>query len=102
LPSPPGACANHRGPGPGAPPGGAHAGSTFVIRANGNVVSSRQHSSGWFTSGAGLSSVAAQPGDTIFVPEDLTKVTFSQEAKEWTQILYQFGLGAAALNSLKN
>jgi len=86
----------------GGPTRGADAGSTFVIRANGNVVSSRQHSSGWFTSGAGLSSVAAQPGDTIFVPEDLTKVTFSQEAKEWTQILYQFGLGAAALNSLKN
>lgn len=86
----------------GGPTRGADAGSTFVIRANGNVVSSRQHSSGWFSSGSGLSSVNAQPGDTIFVPEDLTKVTFSQEAKEWTQILYQFGLGAAALNSLKN
>ncbi len=86
----------------GGPTRGADAGSTFVIRANGNVVSSRQHSSGWFTSGTGLSAVSAQPGDTIFVPEDLTRVTFSQEAKEWTQILYQFGLGAAALNSLKN
>lgn len=86
----------------GGPTRGADTGSTFVIRANGNVVSSRQHSSGWFSSGTGLSAVAAQPGDTIFVPEDLTKVNFSQEAKEWTQILYQFGLGAAALNSLKN
>lgn len=86
----------------GGPTRGADAGSTFVIRANGNVVSSRQHSSGWFSSGTGLSAVGAQPGDTIYVPEDLTKVTFSQEAKEWTQILYQFGLGAAALNSLKN
>lgn len=86
----------------GGPTRGADAGSTFVIRANGNVVSSRQQSSGWFSSGSGLSAVSAQPGDTIFVPEDLTKVTFSQEAKEWTQILYQFGLGAAALNSLKN
>lgn len=86
----------------GGPTRGADAGSTFVIRANGNVVSSRQQSSGWFSSGTGLSAVAAQPGDTIYVPEDLTKVTFSQEAKEWTQILYQFGLGAAALNSLKN
>lgn len=86
----------------GGPTRGADAGSTFVIRANGNVVSSRQHSSGWFSSGSGLTAVNAQPGDTIFVPEDLTKVTFSQEAKEWTQILYQFGLGAAALNSLKN
>lgn len=85
----------------GGPTRGADSSSTFVIRANGNVVSSRQHGSGWLFSGTGLSAVAAQPGDTIFVPEDLTKVTFSQEAKEWTQILYQFGLGAAALKSLK-
>ena len=39
---------------------------------------------------------------TIFVPEDLTKVSFIQEAKEWTQILYQFGLGAAALKTLQD
>jgi hypothetical protein len=25
-----------------------------------------------------------------------------QEAKDWTQILYQFGLGAAALKTIKN
>lgn len=86
----------------GGPTRGADAGSTFVIRANGHVVSSRQQNTGWFSSGTGLAAVNAQPGDTIFVPEDLTKVPFSQEAKEWTQILYQFGLGAAALNSLKN
>jgi len=85
----------------GGPTKAADAGSTFVIRANGNVVSSRQQSSGWFSSGTGLSAVGAQPGDTIFVPEDLAKTSFSQEAREWTQILYQFGLGAAALNSLK-
>ncbi|WP_457445521.1 SLBB domain-containing protein [Roseateles sp. P5_E4] len=86
----------------GGPTRASDATSTFVIRANGNVVSSRQQSSGWFSTGTGLSTVSAQPGDTIYVPEDLTKVTFSQEAKEWTQILYQFGLGAAALKSLKN
>jgi protein involved in polysaccharide export with SLBB domain len=85
----------------GGPTRAADAGSTFVIRANGNVVSSRQQSSGWFSSGTGLSAVGAQPGDTIYVPEDLSKTTFSQEAREWTQILYQFGLGAAALKSLK-
>lgn len=85
----------------GGPTRGADASSTFVIRANGVVVSSRQYTSGWFTSSTGLASVNAQPGDTIFVPEDLTKVTLRQDAKEWTQILYQFGLGAAALKSLK-
>ena len=59
-------------------------------------------SSGWLSFSNGLTNVAALPGDTVFVPEELNKTTFSQEAKEWTQILYQFGLGAAALKTLKN
>jgi hypothetical protein len=46
--------------------------------------------------------LAALPGDTVFVPEELNKTTFVQEAKEWTQILYQFGLGAAALKTIRN
>ncbi|MCR5866977.1 SLBB domain-containing protein [Aquincola sp. J276] len=78
---------------------GADDGSAFVLRANGSVVSARQ-SSGFF-SGGNLD-VPALPGDTVFVPEELNKTTFLQSAKEWTQILYQFGLGAAALQTLKN
>lgn len=86
----------------GGPTRGADTASTFVIRANGSVVSARQRSSGWLSIGSSLSSLSAQPGDTIFVPEELNKTTFVQEAKEWTQILYQFGLGAAALKTIKN
>lgn len=86
----------------GGPTKSADSSSTFVIRANGSVVSAKQQSSGWLTLGTGFAALAAQPGDTVFVPEDLTKTSFSQEAKEWTQILYQFGLGAAALKTLKN
>lgn len=86
----------------GGPTRGADAASTFVIRANGAVVSARQ-SSGWFgMSGlAGLDSTIAVPGDTIFVPEEFNKSTFIQNAKDWTQILYQFALGIAAINTLK-
>ncbi len=86
----------------GGPTRGADTSSTFVIRANGSVVSAKQQSSGWISMGSGFSTLAALPGDTVFVPEDLTRTSFSQEAKEWTQILYQFGLGAAALKTLKN
>jgi protein involved in polysaccharide export with SLBB domain len=86
----------------GGPTRGADAGSMFVLRANGSVVSARQSSSGWFGSGNGVSMLAALPGDTVFVPEELNKTTFVQEAKEWTQILYQFGLGAAALKTIRN
>lgn len=85
----------------GGPTRGADAGSMFVLRANGSVVSARQSSSGWI-GGNSLPSLAALPGDTVFVPEELNKTTFMQDAKDWTQILYQFGLGAAALKTIKN
>ncbi|QPF76479.1 sugar ABC transporter substrate-binding protein [Roseateles sp. DAIF2] len=86
----------------GGPTRGADTGSTFVLRANGSVVSAQQTHGGWVSFGSALSNVAALPGDTVFVPEELNKTTFIQSAKEWTQILYQFGLGAAALQTLKN
>lgn len=83
----------------GGPTRGADTNSVFVLRANGSVISARQKSGGWLMSG-GLDGVAAEPGDTVFVPEELTKTTFIQEAKEWTQIFAQFGLGVAAIRTL--
>jgi len=85
----------------GGPTRGADTSSIFVLRANGSVFSARQTNSGWFSSSTALN-IAALPGDTVFVPEELNKTTFIQEAKDWTQILYQFGLGAAALKTIKN
>lgn len=85
----------------GGPTRGADTGSVFVLRANGSVVSARQKS-GWLLAGGGFDGIKAEPGDTVFVPEELNKTTFVQEAKEWTQILYQFGIGAAALKTIKN
>ena len=46
-----------------------------------------------------LDGTIAEPGDTIFVPEELNKTTFVQEAKDWTQILYNFGIGLAGIKS---
>ncbi len=84
----------------GGPTRGADERSTFVLRANGTVVSNLQKS-GW---GGGLRSSfetqAALPGDTLFVPEELDKTTFVQHAKDWTQILAQFALGVAAFVTL--
>lgn len=84
----------------GGPTRGADTGSVFVVRANGSVVSGRQNS-GWFNTGSGLSDVPALPGDTLFVPEELNKTTWIQNAKDWTQIFYQFGIGAAALKTIR-
>ena len=84
----------------GGPTRGADRSSAFVIRANGSVISDSQ-TAGWFTEGK-LDRTLALPGDTLFVPEELNKTTFIQNVKDWTQILFQFGLGVAAFKSLGN
>ena len=86
----------------GGPTRGADASGAFVIRANGTVVSARQSGSGWLGFGSNLAGLQALPGDTVFVPEQMNKSTFIQDAKDWTQILANFGLGIAALQTIKN
>jgi hypothetical protein len=39
----------------------------------------------------------ALPGDTIFIPEEMDKATFLQKAKDWTQLVYQLGLGIGGI-----
>jgi len=71
--------------------------SIFVIRADGSVVSRRQ--SGFFL--GSLGSLKPMPGDAIVVPEDFERTTWVRTLKDWSQIFYQFGLGAAAIQVLK-
>jgi protein involved in polysaccharide export with SLBB domain len=77
----------------GGPKKEADARNIFVLRADGSVIANR---AGWFSPGR-LSGVKLQPGDAIVVPEDLYRTTLTKDLKDWTQIFYQFGLGAAAL-----
>jgi protein involved in polysaccharide export with SLBB domain len=76
--------------------------NTFVLRVDGTVVSA--DSQGWFFGKIG--GLEVMPGDTIVVPEKLDKTTawsrFTQGAREWTQILANFGLGAAAVKTLRD
>jgi len=82
----------------GGPTRGADDASVFVIRANGSVNSSLQES-GLFSRGNQIAGLVTEPGDTIFVPEELNKTTWVQNAKDWTQILYQLGIGIAGIKS---
>lgn len=70
--------------------------SMYVMRADGSVLSAQQ--AGWFSR---LGSTALMPGETVIVPVELDKTSFMRSLKDWTQILYQFGLGAAAVATLK-
>jgi protein involved in polysaccharide export with SLBB domain len=72
--------------------------SIYVLRADGSVVS-RQQSGFLFSS---LSGMRVMPGDTIVVPEDFQRTTWTKDLRDWTQIFYQFGLGAAALKVIRD
>ncbi len=82
----------------GGPTRRADEGSVFVVRANGTVSSSLADA-GFFSRGNQIAVLATEPGDTIFVPDQIDRTTWTQDAKDWTQILYQFGLGIAGLKS---
>ena len=85
----------------GSPTRGADPSSIFVIRANGSVISAQQDASNWLGfGGKRVTDIPALPGDTVFVPEETNKTTFVQAAKDWTQVLYQFGLGLAGIKVL--
>lgn len=73
--------------------------SLYVIKADGSVEGTKRTS--WLSvfSGRGINGI--QPGDTIVVPENLDRYRFSRELKDWSQIIYQFALGAAALKVLQ-
>ena len=82
----------------GGPTRGADDRSIFVVRANGSVVSSLDTSS-WLNKSGSLSTLPAEPGDTIFVPEEMNKSTLTQTARDWTQIFFQLAVGAAGLKT---
>lgn len=69
----------------------------YLIRADGTARSER--TSGWVRR---LGGVPVNAGDTIVVPEVSGRTSWTQTFKEWTTILYQFGLGAAGLKVLQN
>ena len=78
----------------------------MLVRADGSVEGSSNRS-WWFGLGsATIANKKLNPGDTIFVPGVIDRrsayTQFIQGAKDWTTLLYQFGLGAAALKTLRN
>ena len=72
----------------------------YVMRADGTV----QGGSGGGIFSSSNTGLSLMPGDTVVVPEKADRETaysaFVRGAKDWTAILAQFGLGAAALRSL--
>ena len=78
----------------------------FVARADGSVVHSRNRAGGFFGGRSRLEDMVLAPGDSIVVPDLLNRETtwnaFVRGAKDWTQILSNFGIAAAAIKTLRN
>ncbi|HEV1995568.1 MAG TPA: polysaccharide biosynthesis/export family protein [Candidatus Acidoferrum sp.] len=72
-------------------------GRSFIIRADGTTVSSQGHNGALLRS---FNMVRLMPGDTIVVPERLDKGVTLRGFKDWTQIIGQFVIGAAAAKVL--
>ena len=68
---------------------------TFVVKANGSVVS--QGGNAWFGKSSGIDSISA--GDVIVVPIDLKQTRWLENLTYGTQIVYQLAVAAAAVNS---
>ena len=69
----------------------------YLLRVDGSVISKRQ--SGWLV--GGFDGERLMPGDTIVVPEDFERTSWTKVFKDWGQIFYQLGLGAAAVKVLR-
>jgi protein involved in polysaccharide export with SLBB domain len=84
---------------------GADEDAVFVLRADGSITADRQRRGWLFGGGNGVLDLALLPGDTIVVPEKVNRETrytaFMRGLKDWTQIIYQLGLGAAAIKVLQ-
>lgn len=79
---------------------GADKDELFIIRADGSVLSDADH---WFNR---ITSTKVLAGDLIVLPEKTDHESgwsvFTRNAKDITQIIYQFSLGAAAIKTLRN
>jgi protein involved in polysaccharide export with SLBB domain len=77
--------------------------NAFVLRADGSIVAARDSNSLFRM--RGFKDIELMPGDTVIVPAKLDRETgwtkFVTGLKDWTQIIYQMGLGAAAWRVLK-
>ena len=80
----------------GGPTRDADAARVYLLRADGSVLS-EQNSGSIFNS---FASQKLMPGDTVIVPEQLDKTTFTKSLVDASQIFFQFAMGAAGLKLL--
>lgn len=87
----------------------------FVLRADGSALVPQQSTSGgwfgtrgfgdWFGNRKPVDDIVLMPGDTVIIPDKEAAESgysvFMRGLKDWTQVIYQLGLSAAALKTLQ-
>lgn len=71
----------------------------YIVRADGSVLPRQDPRFGSFK--ADFSKLQLNPGDSIVVPDQILKGTLLAGLRDWSQVIFQFGLGAAAINVLR-
>lgn len=83
----------------------AEVSAMFILRADGTITHAGDRR-GWLGFGGGIGAVELYPGDALIVPNQLDYETWGRalvrNLKDFSQIFYQFGLGAAAIVTLRN
>jgi protein involved in polysaccharide export with SLBB domain len=82
----------------GGPSRAADRSHMFIVRADGSVISRKTGSTMFSKS---FDSLPMFPGDTLVVPTYINRTTFVRSLIDWSSILSNFGLGAAAINVLR-
>lgn len=82
----------------GGPTRYADKGRMFILRADGSVESKDVHSLLFKPS---FSNLKMYPGDALVVPPTVLKATKIRNLLDWSQVIGNFGVGAAAINVLK-
>lgn len=82
----------------GGPTRYADRGRMFILRADGSVESKDVHSLVFQTS---FNNLKLYPGDAVVVPPNVLRTTRIRTMLDWSQVIGNFGLGAAAINVLR-
>ena len=85
----------------GGPNRNADSHYSFIIRADGSVVSRPTVKKAFgMLSASKFDELSLNPGDTIVVPDKTLRMTKLRNFMDWTQVFSQLALGAAAINVL--
>lgn len=82
----------------GGPTRSADKSHMFVVRADGSVISKTTNSAGLFSKN--FQTLPMHPGDSLVVPAQINRTTFTKGLMDWSQIFSNLALGAAAINVL--